>query len=219
MKKERVLRVSVVSLLLCGASILSGCQSSSPQQSPSVFLDPAFDVSAVQCPEIDAARQRVDEAYTRVTKEIGDTYVEAIKAFQAEQRDCERGIRDKGPCDDQNAALQQAYEKAINNISDDALYNDYKAAKKNRDECFANREQKYEDRANDNKRKEQDCRDTFQMKHDEAERIYYNQKNAAKAQRDAALANLDELEKKCKTPVSGGQTNGGGVTDGQTNGG
>lgn len=188
--------------------ILAGCQSWSAPSSE--LLHPAFDTSKVTCDGIEEAREDVEEGYNEVIKEVADTYVEAIRDFESEKRKCLEWNRDKWPCDDQNDALQKAYKQASENISDDNLYKDYKEAKKNRDECFeANKATNYEDWATENKRKDQECLDTFQMKHDAAERLYYEKKNTAKMQRDAALAALDELEKKCKQPASGGQTAGG----------
>lgn len=107
-------------------------------------------------------------------------------------------------------------------VSNDTLYHDYKAKKQKRDECYAAREQKYEEWSTTNKAKEQACRDDFKQAHDAAERFYYEKKNTAKKQRDDALASLAALEESCKKPKTGqtsagsnGMLNGGATTVGE----
>jgi hypothetical protein len=185
--------------------LLSGCL---PPPTPGEAELPAwFDVSAVTCPEIPAARERVLSTYDTLLLEISDIYLEWIRKFEADLNACLEGIWKKGPCDDAWGELQKAYTEVSAQVSDDNLYNTYKAAKGKRDECYAQvKADDYQDWSTTNKNKEQQCRDDFQQAHDAAERLYYEKKNTAKAQRDAALAALDELQKECNKPKTGGDS-------------
>lgn len=118
-------------------------------------------------------------------------------------------MRNGGPCDEQWNTLQQAYETAMSDISNDDAYTTYKAAKAQRDTCYANYDANMADFAQQQERKEAECRDMFQIKREAAERLYYEARNAAKAQLDATLAALAALEEECKKPkvATGGEDN------------
>lgn len=89
-------------------------------------------------------------------------------------------------------------------VTNDTLYTTYKQAKAKRDACYAQvKADDYQDWSTTNQNREQQCRDDFKQAHDAAERLYYEKKNTAKAQRDAALAALDELQKECNKPKTG----------------
>lgn len=182
-------------------------------------------MSKVTCPGIDEARKNVLTTYDAILQETSDTYLAAIKAFETDLNACLEGIWKKGPCDDQWEELQKAYKEVSAQVSDDNLYNTYKAAKGKRDACFAKvKADDYTERKDTNTNKEKMCRDDFQQARDAAERLYYETRNTAKAQRDAALAALDALQKECNKPKTGatagegtvGVANAGGEGDGTT---
>ncbi len=214
-KKFRLLGYFTIALLLTGC-----LPAPTPGQNGSAV--PAwFDVSKVTCPGIDEARKNVLTTYDAILQETSDTYLAAIKAFETDLNACLEGIWKKGPCDDQWEELQKAYADVSAEVTNDTLYTTYKQAKAKRDACYAQvKADDYQDWSTTNQNREQQCRDDFKQAHDAAERLYYEKKNTAKAQRDAALAALDELQKECNKPKTGWDTAGwatnGVIGDGKT---
>ncbi len=210
-------------LVLLGA----GCQDA-PPPAPNPPPEARFDVTKTTCPEIDAARQKVDAAYDAAIKAAADTYAEARAAFQADLDACLKGIWTGGPCDKEWKASQTAASNAWGDISNDQFYKEWKKAKADWDACYAQWEKKYEDWSKNNTGREQQCQEEFQAKVDAANAAYDAAAKAAKDKRDADRAFLDELEKKCKQPQptatgttggTGGTTGGGTTPGGGTDGG
>lgn len=187
-------------LLLAGA----GCQDAPPPAPPTPPPEARFDVTTTTCDGIAAAREKVQAAYDAAIKAASDAYVEAHGLFKADLQQCLDGLWSGGPCDEQAKASQKAYENAWNDISNDQFYKEWKKAKADWDECYAHWDEKYADWAAKVKEREQRCQEEFQAKSEAADRAYQAAVAAAKAKRDADLAFLDALEKKCRETAAGG---------------
>lgn len=190
------------SLFVFGASVLlgAGCAGAPPPEPPA----PTFDVTKTTCEGIAAARQQVLQNYQQAVEAAGKTYASARQAFSDDLNACLRDIWKGGPCDREWEATQKAYERAWGDISNDDAYKGWKDAKKNWDECYRNYETKQKEWSDANKAKERQCQEEFQAKVDAAREAHENAVKAAQAKRDADLAFLDDLEKKCKAKPAGG---------------
>jgi hypothetical protein len=198
-------------MLLVGA----GCPDAPPPAPPAPPAEAAFDVTKTTCPEIEAARAKVNAAHDATVKAASDTYVEARELFRADFEQCRSGIWKGGPCDKEYEATQVAYRNAWGDISNDQFYKEWKKAKADWDACYAKRDEKYEEWSKDNLAKEKLCQDELQAKADAANEAYRVAVDAARAKRAADMAFLDELEKKCKEPkVTGGGSTTTGVIPG-----
>lgn len=200
--------VGTLSLVFLGA----GCGSPTPQPPVSTF-----DVSRTQCSEIADARQKVLAAYSEAVRTAEQTWSEAREVFQSDLNNCLQDIWKGGPCDKEAKEADVAAKNAWADIANDDAYHGWKKAKANWDACYANREAKYKEWSEKGLERERQCRDEFNAKNGAAQQAYTDAVKAAKIKRDADLAFLDELEKKCKEKEK--TQTGGGVSVGGTSGG
>jgi hypothetical protein len=191
------------SALLFGA----GCADAPPpSNTPS---NATLDVSRTECRDIEAARQRVREAYQQAVSDAGKMYADARQEFSDDLNQCLRGIWQGGPCDKEWQGTQQAYEKVWGNVSNEEAYQNWKKAKQAGDECIKNYDQKQKEWTDKNLAKEKICQEEFQAKVAAAQEAHQNTITAAKAKRDADLATLDALEKACQQKTTTGSQTGG----------
>ncbi|HLG24263.1 MAG TPA: hypothetical protein VI564_05030 [Candidatus Nanoarchaeia archaeon] len=178
----------------------------------------------VDCPDIEEARQQAYAEYDANLRKIADVYLEARRAFEAELNECVKGLWQGHPCDEEWNNVQQAYEQASAEISNDEFYNNYKQASQKWKDCHAQFDNHLEDWMEQNRKKEEACQQQFKAKVDAAQDAYYKAQGDAKAIRDAKLNALAELERKCREDAEKKKkeikTGGGGTetTDGQTDG-
>ena len=150
------------------------------------------------CSNIDSARDKVYADYTKSVEAAANEYAKARQQFEDELNKCLSDIGKGGSCDNEWSGLQDFYEKAMGDISNEEAYQNYKSAKSKWDDCYKNFESKQKELSEKNAAKQQECQNKFQAAIDAAQNAYYEAINAAKAKRDADLEALAELEKKCK---------------------
>jgi len=199
----------IVALLFLGA----GCKDAPPPE-PDVPAAAQYDVRTATCETLAEARANVAAAHSASVQSANDTYTAAHAAFRDGLNECLAGIWKGGPCDKEYEATQAAYKNAWGDISNDQFYKEWKSAKANWDECYANRDQKYEEWSNNNQGKDKLCQEEFQAKSEAARGAHDAAMKAAKEKRDADMAFLDELEKECKKPKPTGATGGTAVSVG-----
>lgn len=204
----------MAALLLIGA----GCKDA-PPPAPEVPVEARFDVTTATCETLADARAKVATAFTASVQSANDTYTAAHAAFRDGLNECLSGIWRGGPCDEAYAGTEKAYKNAWGDISNDQFYKEWKKAKADWDECYANREAKYDDWSKTNQAKEKTCQEVFQAKSDAARDAHDTAMKAAKAKSDADTAFLDALEKECKKPKPTGSTGTTGVVAGGQAGG
>jgi hypothetical protein len=212
---RRSLVAVAAALLLIGA----GCQDAPPPPPPPPPPEAQFDVTTTTCPEIAAARARVNAAYAASIQAASDRFWEARNAFQADLQECLDGLWNGGPCDEEWEASQQAYDNAWSDISNDQFYNEWKEAKKAHDDCVADFDARWEEFARRNQDRERLCQEEFQAKVDAANAAHDAAVDAARTKRDADMAFLDDLERRCRQQETGGGTGTTGGTGGTTTGG
>lgn len=178
-----------------------------------------FDVSKVACDEIAEARSTVVRQYGEQMEFISDMFWERRRALETTLQQCLSDIWDGGPCDDQWEELQEAYEDARADISNDDLYEDYKEARDRWNACSGdNFDDTYDRWSEENRVKEAECQETFQSGVADLVTLRREEEVAARDKRDADLAALDELEERCRegggSSSSSSEGGGGGGGDG-----
>lgn len=210
-----IIRHWPIACFMSAALFGAGC--GAPTPAPPV---PTFDVTKTECSGIVDARQKVLVAYTEAVTAAEQMWSEAREAFQSDLNNCLQDVWKGGPCDKEAKEADVAAKDAWADIASDDAYHGWKKAKANWDACYANREAKYKEWSEKGLERERQCRDEFNAKNGAAQQAYTDAVKAAKAKRDADLAFLDELEKKCKekekTQTGGSVTTGGAGQPGGT---
>lgn len=181
---------TIRTFLVLGILLLSGCSLFNNLQS--------VDVSQATCDTISEFRVRVGEEYTAKLEVISDAFWEAKRAFNKELNECMYQAWEGNPCDQEWEELQEAYEQAMGDISNDDAYNNYKAKQKNWNKCHENFDAEQESFAEKAREKERQCQEQFQQKVDQAIAARQAEEQRAKEKRDSDLAYLADLEKRCQ---------------------
>lgn len=205
MPRFRLLLV-LSSLLLFGA----GCLSSAPAEPAPVQ---GIAITHVTCDTVDATRTAIHQEYSAAMGLVSDAYWRARQGFQSELQQCLDGLWNGGPCDAQWDALQQSYQTAMGDVSNDDAYNDYKAKKADWDACHDDWDAQWQQYGDAQHHAEATCQQAFQQKVDAAQQAREAEEQKAAQKRDADLATLDEFERQCRASnaASGGVVGSGNV--------
>lgn len=159
---------------------------------------PEVDVSQADCDTIEQFRAAVGEEYGAKMELISDTYWQARRVFQDQLNECMYDAWEGNPCDAEWEARTQAYEAAMNDISNEAAYQTYKQALKAWNECSADFDASYENYAEQARAKEAQCAADFQTAVENANTERERLETEANNKKNSDLAALDALEEQCK---------------------
>lgn len=158
---------------------------------------PTVDVSQATCDTIEEFRMSVGQEFGAKMEAISDTYWQARRVFQDNLNQCMYDAWEGNPCDAEWEARTQAYDAAMNDVSNEAAYQTYKQALKAWNECSADFDASYERYADEARAKEAKCTEDFEAAVSKANAERERLEAEANKKKESDLAALDALEKRC----------------------
>lgn len=160
-----------------------------------------FDLNKVSCQEIDSARTKVLENYKSNLKFLADAYTLVREKFEKDAADCRMKVYLQNPCEEDWQNLQNAYQTARGNISNDEAYNNYKSNKAKWEACIENHQADPNKFYDEGEKKLEMCNESYQKAISQALSVKKAEEEKLTNQKNSDLAFLDDLEKKCATPA------------------